>query len=61
MSRAWYGGDFAAIVGECECQGGMVWNDNELQCQVSTKGCGVDWLLVIEQGEGYGGMLLIVD
>eukprot|EP00090_Calanus_glacialis_P028914 TRINITY_DN46358_c0_g1_i1.p1 TRINITY_DN46358_c0_g1~~TRINITY_DN46358_c0_g1_i1.p1 ORF type:complete len:202 (-),score=57.48 TRINITY_DN46358_c0_g1_i1:95-700(-) len=33
VSRAWYGGDFAAIVGECECQGGMVWDDRELQCQ----------------------------
>lgn len=32
--RAWYGGDFAAIVGQCDCQGGMVWDNYELQCQV---------------------------
>ena len=30
VSRAWYGGDFAAIVGECECQGGMEWDNHEL-------------------------------
>merc|ERR1711892_694612 len=34
VSRAWYGGDFAAIVGECECQGGMEWDGRELRCQV---------------------------
>eukprot|EP00092_Neocalanus_flemingeri_P035959 GFUD01039152.1.p1 GENE.GFUD01039152.1~~GFUD01039152.1.p1 ORF type:complete len:195 (+),score=49.27 GFUD01039152.1:81-665(+) len=46
-SRAWYGGDFAAIVGECECQGGMVWNDYELQCQVQQFGGLMTALIVV--------------
>ena len=31
MTRAWFGGDWAAIIGECNCPNGMVFNDNELQ------------------------------
>ena len=34
MSRAWFGGDWAAIVGECACPGGMFFNDNEMQARV---------------------------
>ena len=32
-SRAWFGGDFASIVGECACPRGMVFNDREMRCE----------------------------
>jgi len=47
VSRAWYGGDFAAIVGECECQGGMEWDNHELQCQAPQFGGFLTALIVI--------------
>ena len=34
MSRAWFGGDWAAIVGECACPGGMFFNDGEMQVRL---------------------------
>ena len=34
-SRAWFGGDFASIVGKCQCGGGLEWNNSELQCQAA--------------------------
>ena len=36
MSRAWFGGDWAAIVGECACPRGMLFNDNKMQARVLT-------------------------
>jgi len=32
-SRAWFGGDFAAIVGECACSGNFLWDDDQLECR----------------------------
>ena len=32
LQRAWFGGDFASIIGECACPMGSIWNDNELRC-----------------------------
>ena len=32
-SRAWFGGDFASIVGKCQCGGGMEWDNGDLQCR----------------------------
>jgi len=29
----WFGGDITRIVGECVCPRGMVWNDNEMECE----------------------------
>jgi len=31
-SRAWFGGDFASIIGECACPRGSVFNNYELRC-----------------------------
>ena len=33
MSRAWFDGDWIAIVGECACPEGMFFDDNELQAR----------------------------
>ena len=33
VSRAWLGGSFADIVGECECGAGKVWEDSTLKCE----------------------------
>ena len=35
-SRAWFGGDFASIVGKCQCGwsgSSMDWNSRDLECQ----------------------------
>ena len=32
VSRAWFGGDFASIVGKCQCGPGLGWDDEELEC-----------------------------
>jgi len=45
--RAWYGGDFAAIVGQCDCRGGMEWDNRELECQVPRFGGSLVTVLVI--------------
>ncbi len=29
----WFGGDAARIVGECSCPQGMVWDDDDLECE----------------------------
>jgi len=34
-SNLWFGGDAAAIVGECACPHGMNWNDYELECRTN--------------------------
>ena len=31
----WFNGDFASIVGQCECPENMDWDDYELECYVS--------------------------
>merc|ERR1719295_1448065 len=33
INRGWFGGDYLAIVGACECRTGQ-WDDRQLQCQV---------------------------
>ena len=33
LQRAWFGGDFASIVGECACPNGFVWDDDNLMCR----------------------------
>ena len=45
--RAWYGGDFAAIIGQCDCRGGMEWDNRELECQVPRFGGSLVTVLVI--------------
>jgi len=35
MNRGWFGGDYLAIVGECECRGGMKWDNWELRCETN--------------------------
>lgn len=35
MNRGWFGGDYLAIVGECECRDGMRWDNWELRCENS--------------------------
>ena len=37
VSRDWFGGRFADIVGQCECGKGKVWEELEVMCQ------GGDW------------------
>ena len=32
---AWFNGDYALIVGQCECPQDMDWDDSELTCYVS--------------------------
>ena len=32
FQRAWFGGDFASIIGECACPRGSVFNNRELRC-----------------------------
>jgi len=34
-TRAWFGGDFAAIIGECACPHGMRWDDWDMKCEYS--------------------------
>merc|ERR1719312_1533962 len=48
--RAWYGGDFAAIVGQCDCQGGMEWDNRELECQVPRFGLSLVLVIVLVLG-----------
>ena len=31
-SQAWFGGDSASIRGECQCEEGMEWDENLLEC-----------------------------
>ena len=33
ISKLWFGGDWASIRGECNCQAGLLWNGNELSCE----------------------------
>jgi hypothetical protein len=44
-SRAWFGGDFASIVGECACPRGMVWDQRDVYCR--QKGFGNGWVALI--------------
>jgi len=46
VSRAWFGGDFAAIQGECACPEGNFFDDNQMQC-VEPSGMGIGVLIGI--------------
>jgi len=49
INRGWFGGDYLAIVGACECRTGQ-WDDRQLQCQQVFAGgffAGVIGILVI--------------
>ena len=35
ISRGWYGGDYLAVVGECECDTWSKWDNWELECEFS--------------------------
>ena len=35
-STAWFGGDFASIVGWCECKDGLGWTNYELVCEAAS-------------------------
>ena len=35
VQRGWFGGDYLAIVGECECGWGQSWDNWDLRCQTS--------------------------
>ena len=32
---AWFGGAGATITGKCQCEDGMEWDDDDLECQAS--------------------------
>jgi len=46
VSRAWFGGDFAAIVGECACPEGNFFDDSQMQC-IEASGMGIGVLIGI--------------
>ena len=35
INRGWYGGDYLAVVGECECDTWSRWDNWDLQCEFS--------------------------
>ena len=35
INRGWYGGDYLAVVGECECDTWSKWDNWELRCEFS--------------------------
>ena len=35
-SPVWFGGDFASIVGTCQCRQGLVWTNSELLCEAAS-------------------------
>ena len=35
INRGWYGGDYLAVVGECECDTWSRWDNWELECEFS--------------------------
>jgi len=47
MSRAWFGGDFMSIIGECECSRGMTWDNWELRCENLFLGIGIAGILIL--------------
>jgi len=45
MDRGWFGGDYLAIIGDCECRRGMDFDNWELRCEPLFLGVGVAAIL----------------
>ena len=54
VSRGWFGGRYADIVGECECRDGLVWDDSELSCEAAGWGGVMIFLFLILGAVGCG-------
>jgi len=52
-TRAWFGGDFAAIIGECDCPDNMQWNNYEVKCEPLNLG-------LVAFGLGIAGIIAII-
>ena len=53
-NSTWFGGDAASIRGECQCQEGLWWDEDELECFVEEEevhpGWGMLYLVLIVVG-----------
>lgn len=45
-SRAWFGGDFASIIGECACPRGMYFDQREMYCRQNFMGSSIGMAVI---------------
>ena len=46
FQRAWFGGDFASIIGECACPRGMVFDQREMYCRQNFMGSTIGLVVI---------------
>ena len=46
LQRAWFGGDFASIVGECACPRGMYFDQHEMYCRQNFMGSSIGMAVI---------------
>ena len=46
FQRAWFGGDFASIVGECACPHGMYFDQREMYCRQNFMGSSIGMAVI---------------
>jgi len=47
ISRAWFGGDWMSVRGQCQCRSGLWFDDNDLSCMASSYWASAAGILII--------------